>query len=81
MTDIKKEFDEKFFNELYDYMNDLQTDSEFREMLWRWIEQYAEDMCKEQRGLSVDIYCKDNWKKNIVELLDNAPLATKGEEK
>ena len=60
----KRGFDEKFFAELYDYMNDRQTDSEFREMLWRWIEQYGteqridenkhwENICFEQEKPSI----------------------------
>ena len=35
----KKEFENKFFEELYDYMNDRSTDKEFMSMLWKWIEQ------------------------------------------
>ena len=67
----RKEFDEKFFAELYDYMNDRQTDSEFREMLWQWIEQYgnqarvdeneeAREVIEFCKGALEDaIYCED----------------------
>ena len=70
----KRGFDEKFFAELYDYMNDRQTDSEFREMLWHWIEQYGTeqriDELTELKELHPDPYWTKVFENRIKELKD-----------
>ena len=37
----EKEFVNEFYNQLHDYMNERQTDLEFKDKLWQWIEEYG----------------------------------------